>query len=263
MLAGLKYRLKPIVERSVRLQALGQLAMVRFGMFLPHDADYFGLRHLVGEHDNSLFVDIGANQGTSVLSFRHFDKSTPIVSIEANQVHRAALERIGRKDHSFEFRLLALGAEPGELTLYTPRWRSRLGSYSLHTMASSNREQLEATILSYYGERFARAVVYDIGTAEVVSLDSLELQPSIIKIDTEGAELDVLRGGRETLATEAPYVLIEKAQSNFADCRRLLESLAYVAYSYDRTADAFREGPGQSRNIYFVPRTRCSGLPTS
>jgi hypothetical protein len=36
-----------------------------------------------------------------------------------------------------------------------------------------------------------------------------QLRPDIIKIDVEGAELDVLRGGRETLARPGVVVFVE------------------------------------------------------
>ena len=39
---------------------------------LPHEKDYFGLKRLLKEGDG-LFVDIGANDGVSALSFRRMN----------------------------------------------------------------------------------------------------------------------------------------------------------------------------------------------
>lgn len=50
--------------------------------------------------------------------------------------------------------------------------------------------------------------------------------PDIIKIDVEGGELDVLRGGERTLRMHMPILLIESTQSH-DEIRRLLERLGY------------------------------------
>ncbi len=39
---------------------------------LPHERDYFGLKLILPEGDG-LFLDIGANDGVSALSFRHIN----------------------------------------------------------------------------------------------------------------------------------------------------------------------------------------------
>jgi len=47
------------------------------------------------------------------------------------------------------------------------------------------------------------------GDYMTVTLDSLGLDPDVVKIDVEGAELDVLRGGVETLYRCKPIVVVE------------------------------------------------------
>lgn len=43
----------------------------------------------------------------------------------------------------------------------------------------------------------------------VRQLDEFKLNPSFIKIDAEGAELSVLRGGEQTISTHKPKILLE------------------------------------------------------
>jgi FkbM family methyltransferase len=45
---------------------------------------------------------------------------------------------------------------------------------------------------------------------EVITLDSLGLEPDFIKIDVEGLEYDVLRGGEQTVRENRPVVMIEE-----------------------------------------------------
>jgi hypothetical protein len=51
---------------------------------LPHDKSYRALRHFITLRPNGLFLDVGANDGISALSFRRFDKTYRILSLEPN-----------------------------------------------------------------------------------------------------------------------------------------------------------------------------------
>lgn len=68
--------------------------------------------------------------------------------------------------------------------------------------------------------------------------------PKLIKIDTEGAELDVLRGCRNLLESRVPYVVAEyhpfglaKMGATTADLRAFMESRGYATFAlyYDGT----------------------------
>src|SRR5262245_52664590 len=58
---------------------------------LPHDKSYYALRHFIDAVPTGLFLDIGANDGISALSFRRFDKNYDILSLEPNVMMEPAL----------------------------------------------------------------------------------------------------------------------------------------------------------------------------
>ena len=262
MLGKLKWLVKPYVEKSVLFQSLGQHLMVRYGLFLPHDADYLGLRHL-NEHKNNLFLDIGANQGTSALSFRCFDPVTPILSLEANRLHLAGLERLKKGDPNFQFQIVACGVGAGELTFYTPTKTRFFTRFNLHTMTTTDLATLRESIRDHFGGEFEEQVTYEETQTEVVTVDSLGARPSIMKIDTEGAEYEVLKGAEQTLMNEQPYILIEKNDSNFDSCLSLLSEMNYEPCGYKQADDCFTLGSTQTRNIYFIPRELLDKLPVA
>lgn len=72
-------------------------------------------------------------------------------------------------------------------------------------------------------------------------------RPNVIKIDVEGDELTVLRGGARLLREHHPRLIIEVHSTSLeADCQRLLESLGYtttIVLNRTLTAEhAFRTG---------------------
>lgn len=68
------------------------------------------------------------------------------------------------------------------------------------------------------------------------TLDSL-LQwfppPDVLKIDVEGAELEVLLGGAKVLASHKPVILCEVAQATGSEVANLLKSMQYRLYDSD------------------------------
>lgn len=104
---------------------------------------------------------------------------------------------------------------------------------AMHPMCSSLYEPDHAVLDRYHGLEVAR--LKSVGTIETVSLDTFsrrhELGPiDFIKIDIQGAELDVFAGGTATLAgtlgivTEVEFVPLYKQQPLFGDvCRFLAE----------------------------------------
>ena len=64
------------------------------------------------------------------------------------------------------------------------------------------------------------------GLIAMVTLDSMSLKPSLLKIDVEGYELEVLKGATETIAKHKPIIAIE-AEHNEIEINNILKSLGY------------------------------------
>ncbi|MGY1489059.1 FkbM family methyltransferase [Methylobacillus pratensis] len=69
---------------------------------------------------------------------------------------------------------------------------------------------------------------------KMISIDSLNLSRlDFIKIDIEGMEIEALRGGRKTLETCKPIILIEWIKSDLTALSYVLESLQYKLFKAD------------------------------
>lgn len=141
------------------------------------------------------FLDIGANQGVySCCALGHFRK---VIAVEAHPDMVAALRRIPKLDQVLA---VALSDEIGEAVLHIP---SRRGQDVL--TRSSLRQDVNPG--------------FDLRTVTVptTTIDALELGGvGVIKIDVEGHEQAVLRGGTETLRTSKPTCIVETAERHNA-----------------------------------------------
>jgi FkbM family methyltransferase len=168
------------------------------------------------DHEAISFWDIGANIGFySFLAkslcpdvyVEAFQPDPRNVSLARTTIGKAGLEAI--KIHEF-----ALGDEIGTA-------RFTFDDVSGFTGSLSGRYSLAQT--SYGGGRSESVQVSTIDTVRSESSRKI----SLIKIDVEGHEVKVLRGGLETLEVDRPVIVFECVKDNYADATALLRHIGY------------------------------------
>jgi FkbM family methyltransferase len=215
----------------------------------PHEPDFAAFRRF--PHRTGLFLDIGANSGESVLSFRLFNPTAPILSIEPNRCHEPDLKFLKRWVRNFDYLLCAAGDRSGSATLYVPVYRD----LPLSGEASFYREQ---ALDSYW---MREQIGADAGSAvrlmevpvEVKRLDDLALTPDFIKIDVQGFEAKVVAGLQRTIAESQPVLLIERSGCDDA-LHAQLADLGYAAFVYRPNMAGFLPYRNQAaQNLFFFP----------
>jgi FkbM family methyltransferase len=235
-------RLGPVYRWARRLRALSRYLARR-----PHDPDFAAFRQLRGE---GLFLDVGASIGQSALSFRIFNRKAPILSLEPLPSHRGDLRFVKRVLRGYRFMIAGAGAESRQAVLYVPM----LGSYALPAESALNRDDASRVLerLRAEGADPARLRI-DRVEVSLRRLDELSLQPFAIKIDVEGAELEVLRGARETIAACRPYLMIERSERIDAVID-LLGRDGYECFVYEQSLGRFLPYRDQEVvNVFFLP----------
>jgi FkbM family methyltransferase len=201
-------------------------AAARFWLRRSHDADY-GVFGLFPDREG-VFLDVGANAGMSALSFRIYNKRSPIVSIEPNPFHEDDLRFAGRLARRLSYHMWAAGREHGELTLHVPIYRT----VPLTTEASLILENVtgSSSLRARLGPRMGSADFEVVSrVVSVRPLDSLDLSPAFIKLDVQGFEHEVLLGSLETLRRARPVLLIETPDAMVRQC---LSGLDYEPFTY-------------------------------
>jgi FkbM family methyltransferase len=246
-------------ELHPRIWQIGWWAAHRFQFLLPHDPSFYALRHFIRAAPQGLFLDIGANDGISALSFRRFDRSYRIFSLEPNALLEPKLQQIKQSDPHFDYFIAGAGSDRGTATFYIPEYKDVL----LHTFSCTAMHQVRQGVRSVFGRFIADRIKIRSVESEIVRIDDLSLSPTIVKIDTEGLEYEVLGGMQKTIARSRPFVMLEAAWGRREEIKRFLETRDYVMRAYDRRSDAFTvDLESASRNWFAIPR-ESSCLPSN
>lgn len=159
-----------------------------------------------------LAIDVGANQGLYVHHFLPLTKQ--VIAFEPLPSMQAKLLRFYGEKILLE--PVALSHEPGRAQLRMPA-----GNPSWATMAQTNVLELADP---------SKAI--ETVDVEVRTLDSYAYQQvGAIKIDVEGNELAVLKGGVETLTRERPNLIIEVEERHSpGSVHRVAQFLSTLGY---------------------------------
>ena len=142
-----------------------------------------------------LFIDIGANYGTHSLLFLVHQIRT--ISFEPNTSCHDYFRRLCEANQvTPDLQPVALGERRGYVALSYPRRDTWLGSVSTEV---AERLALTEELVS---ENVEQRTIDDY-------LSQIGHNRTLIKIDTEGNELSVLRGAARTLQENKPYVVFE------------------------------------------------------
>ncbi len=153
-----------------------------------------------------LAVDIGGNWGQSIYALQRHARPKKTISFEPNPQLALRLKSTFAEDKTVQVESFALGDTPGEFELYLPSYRG----YEYDGLASldydSAAKWLNPERMAGFNPSLLDIQKHNI---EVRTLDSYGLAPDIIKIDVQGHEEAVIKGGLDTIAHSQPVLIIE------------------------------------------------------
>jgi FkbM family methyltransferase len=196
------------------------------GDYYEQNVIYF-LDEIVKSYPNPVFVDIGANCG--YFSIRYSGQCKHIYSFEPVKNTFSLLKRNIKKNSIRNITPFKMGLsdKPGQLSINI---YNSSGNNSIFERIVPEEHSLKKT------------------GVELIKLDTLDnlvergevLPPNIIKIDVEGAELLVMKGGEETILKYRPAILMEYSENTSND----------AGYSKEELLDVL---PLTNYNIYGIP----------
>jgi FkbM family methyltransferase len=203
------------------------------------------MRELVCPGD--VAVDIGAGWGLYTWALSQFvGRAGSVYAFEPNPVVAARLQRLIRRRPNVTMHRVAVSRVSGRADLHIPE----VGGRYVHDLAGLSMSGARSTLAD------TRVPV------EVERLDTFlaseRRRISFVKCDVEGHELDVLRGGRETIERSQPSLLVEIEQRHhdrpIDEVLSRILSLGYEGYFVSRGGvrpltefDAVRDQGGRLR----------------
>ena len=185
---------------------------------------YFIPEVAAGLHDRETFLDGGAHHGAVSLAFASMIGNSRVIAVEPDAANRAVLGERLRGLPRAEVLDCALAAEDG-----TADFSEGYGF---------------ASKLSAFGQTQVSAR----------TIDSLDVEPTFIKLHLEGGELDALRGARETLRAHRPIV----AATVYHNADGLWRTAGWLMRELDDYRFLFRNHCwcGAGAVVYAIPRER-------
>lgn len=192
---------------------------------LVHEEEF----HFLGRiRTATQFVDIGANCGQSIVSYRALNAETPIVSFEPNPICFRVLCANGGQMPGVRAYPFGLSDANAFFELYTPVIDRLLMTPYATTDRELYRTGLGAKWLEENNHGRRTAIYFE--RLAFQQGDTFGLRPSILKIDVEGAELRVLHGMVRTILEHRPIIMTEN--SRMGEVVTFLRLLNYSAWQW-------------------------------
>jgi FkbM family methyltransferase len=186
-------------------------------------------------------LDIGANVGQWYKIIQDVYLDAEVLSIEANPNCEHQLKQINPN-----YMITFLGQQEGTTDFYTPK------DNPICTGGSTYLEQTK-----FYNET-------EVQQLPVITLDSLNQQFDFIKMDVQGAELDIIKGGLKTVL-DASVLQLELGVLNYNQgAPRASEIISYL-YSldfhlFDIGSFFYWDGMLNQSDIFFVNTRKYSSF---
>jgi len=152
-------------------------------------------------------VDIGANVGLH--SVRFAQKFKEVVSFEPTTFNFSCLQNNCSTFNNVRLENCGLGEVAETSIISIPKGNDNCGAFSIVDFKDHPTELIQESIV-------------------IKTLDSFNLSPDLIKIDTQGYEMNVLRGAVNTITRHKPTFLIEcEYKKQFREVDLFLSQLGY------------------------------------
>ena len=176
------------------------------------------------QNDQGCFFDVGANVGLYTWEVNKICRYRKILAFEPDPENIKLLEKTLSVANlqNLEIYKCALSNQVGEISFFQDKLTSATGC-----VAGKDKPWVEQYLNTSANEIRVKTNTLD-------SVVSKNKDPSLIKIDVEGHEFEVLQGGTNTLTYMKPLLIIESFPPNQGTVLTFLDKIGYKLLDADR-----------------------------
>ena len=205
--------------------------------------DFRLLKHL---DTVDLAIDIGGNWGQSIEALRWTCRPQRIVSITQIPLLSGILRSRYKAQPEITILQNAISDAPGEHQLFVPRYRGFIYDGLASLDKTSALEWLNEDTVAGFNHVKLRIEQHNV---KMITLDSLNLHPDVVKVDVQGYELQVLKGAADTFTRCQPITIVETPSNPVVS---LLANYGLLPFRYRAEADRLSKGDTSGLNTVFL-----------
>lgn len=215
---------------------------------IPFESDFNALSFFP-DIEGALFLDVGANRGQSTDAILMKKKNIRIHLFEPNELLFKKLQDIFGGKEGIIMHKFGLGDKTIEQVLFVPFYKKWMFDGLASFKEEDPRNYLKDRVFFYRDQFLTLHKV----TSQIKTLDELDLDPFFIKLDIQGYEYNVLKGGEQTLRKYEPILLIEWPNDMIID---YLKGYGYQFYAFKQ--GKFIPGIRGKLNTFFMTQEKWS-----
>tara|TARA_B100000963_G_C22483804_1_gene605960 strand:+ start:183 stop:995 length:813 start_codon:yes stop_codon:yes gene_type:complete len=224
-------KIEKIIRNNIYLYSISRFIVGKLLYNIIYEKEFNFFLNTRKEFEN--IIDIGGNDGISSLILRKFNKKSKILCIEPNKFYETTLKKIKQKDKNFDYLICGASNIESIIKMYIPKFKN----VYFRSLASIENKNFfnENSFLPNVGikkENFKNVSLEDF-EVKIIKLDSLNLNPDLLKIDVEGHELEVLEGCSSTINKYRPLIIIEINKNNFPKIVNFMLEKNYILSIYN------------------------------
>lgn len=190
-----------------------------------HDPDFRCFRNM---GRGLAIIDVGANRGQSIVSFKTILPDARIISYEANAFFGPVLSEVASWFENVTIFNVGLGRDDHRAMLYVPVVNGKYYWEEGSIRPDNFEKPWVIDRLASYGDK----LIFEEYAVEIRRADGLltNTVADIVKIDVEGAEMDVLMAMEDLVSLSRPVFMIEN--SDWENVTAWLSKREYICYQY-------------------------------
>jgi len=224
---------------------------------LIHEADFLCFKKMFKDKKN--IVDIGANRGQSIVSFKSMFPDATLHSFEANRLFIPVLDEVSQWYDNVTIYPFGLGKEAGTLDFMVPD----VDGIQYLEEGSTRPDAFEKPWVIERLANYGKFLKFNTTCVDIKRADDIlkKIPIDIIKIDVEGAEYDVLSGMEEIIKRYVPLFLIEN--SDWENVTQFLTEKGYVCFQYLAETQKLIRLREACMNSFYIHRSKMDLFPVN